>query len=438
MNLYINIVVIQVIEFVVVLSILIFIMNLKVSTNRLRIFLAIIIFFPSFLLARYMKTGGDGVIGLVVQIICINIIFTDKRIKKNSRYFVTYLGSGLINLFVKLLIMIVLGVTFSSIEYSIFYAIVADSITCIIIFIPFSILKLMKGKKSRNIEAFSTINVILFCFAALSCSFVFSFYSAWRDNEISEKWNAGMINNIMILSITFVTVAMGFIWKNSLSEHYKNENRIKAELIDLQETYYVKILENNEDIRKFKHDLKAHMICLKEMACNEKYDELKEYLSEVEDSVDILYDKITVGNEVVNIVLNSSYEEALQNKIEFNCKGEFRGDILMPSSELCVLFYNLVKNAMEACAKIALGERKISLEIKSYKNNLVIDICNSVANSVNIEQIDINGTTKEDKINHGYGLKIIKRIVNKYDGTVNYKNDEGLFTVVLILNNVYV
>ena len=42
-------------------------------------------------------------------------------------------------------------------------------------------------------------------------------------------------------------------------------------------------------------------------------------------------------------------------------------------------------------------------------------------------------TTKEDKKNHGYGIKGIKYVVGKYGGHVSYKAEEGWFRLNILI-----
>lgn len=42
-------------------------------------------------------------------------------------------------------------------------------------------------------------------------------------------------------------------------------------------------------------------------------------------------------------------------------------------------------------------------------------------------------TLKSDSENHGFGMKIIRSIVDKYDGTIQYQDDKTEFVVVVNL-----
>ena len=43
-------------------------------------------------------------------------------------------------------------------------------------------------------------------------------------------------------------------------------------------------------------------------------------------------------------------------------------------------------------------------------------------------------TVKDDAVNHGYGHKIVKRIVEKYNGYVNYTVVENEFVAEVMLD----
>ena len=61
-----------------------------------------------------------------------------------------------------------------------------------------------------------------------------------------------------------------------------------------------------------------------------------------------------------------------------------------------------------------------------------IMIRNTTAHDVKIVDNDI-ATTKKDKALHGYGLKIIRNITAKYDGTYTLQYRDRLFTLRVLL-----
>lgn len=437
MKLYMDIITVQLIELSVILFTMSLLLKEKIIKSKWKICLSIVIFLNSFLLVKVIGNRSEALVGLVVQIICINILFKAKILMKNSIFAATYCGIGLFSGMLKESISYLSGEPSESVTSSVTYSFIIYLFLFVMIY---TISYIFKNKNSQIVGILkntSLSDMLLFCLTTIIWSLGIAYFGAWRENLINPLWNKAMVISIALIYIICMLVVVGFIWKNMISKKYKNENMIKNEIIDLREKYYKKLIENNDEVRQFRHDLKAHMICLKKLANDGKYNEFNCYLNEVESNINIFYNKVNVGNEISNIILNEFYEEAVNNKIEFECSGKFRGNILISSYELCVLFYNLVKNAIEECLHIEISKRKIFLMVKSYKESVVIQISNSVSKPIDIDMIEKNGTTKEDKRNHGYGMRNIKRIVKKYNGVVKYKNSDDKFIVEMILNNVY-
>ncbi|CAK7081171.1 GHKL domain-containing protein [Tissierella sp.] len=92
-------------------------------------------------------------------------------------------------------------------------------------------------------------------------------------------------------------------------------------------------------------------------------------------------------------------------------------------------------NAIEACEKISSeNEKKIQLKIIQIEEYLSIEISNSIIDKVKLEK-GRSFTTKKDKLFHGFGLESIKEIVEKYNGHINYEQEENTFIVNILLQN---
>lgn len=121
---------------------------------------------------------------------------------------------------------------------------------------------------------------------------------------------------------------------------------------------------------------------------------------------------------------------AEERNIEFFIETIFLPQWPFKDSELCSLFGNLLDNSIEACEKIKKGKRWIKVQVEKQNRLLFLDISNSIE-----EKILVRGgkliTNKKDKANHGYGLKGIERIVNKYEGEMSYQVKGNLFKIII-------
>lgn len=83
-----------------------------------------------------------------------------------------------------------------------------------------------------------------------------------------------------------------------------------------------------------------------------------------------------------------------------------------------ILFENLIDNAIEGMA--GSDGKSLYVQISASDEYIRIDVYNSVTCNILLDNKELH-TTKLDKIRHGYGVKNIKAIVDKYDGCVEYE-----------------
>ena len=81
------------------------------------------------------------------------------------------------------------------------------------------------------------------------------------------------------------------------------------------------------------------------------------------------------------------------------------------------------------------GEKTITVNTVAKKNIWVINVSNP-SRSVNVGRANEITTTKRDPSLHGFGLKNVERVANKYEGGMEIKYENGIFSnkVTMILN----
>ena len=109
------------------------------------------------------------------------------------------------------------------------------------------------------------------------------------------------------------------------------------------------------------------------------------------------------------------------------CLSEIRRDI-------GVLYGNLVDNAVEACSKVPEGQRFVKIENKYQSGILLLIITNSKTGKKNKSL----KTTKKDNIRHGHGVQSVRKVVEKYNGTVSFTDKGDIFEVSAMLYGIEV
>ena len=92
-----------------------------------------------------------------------------------------------------------------------------------------------------------------------------------------------------------------------------------------------------------------------------------------------------------------------------------------------------MSNAIDAA--IQSDEKIIELTISSYNHSVLIDISNSVGKDFDLENVENNITTKDEKEFHGFGLINIKDIVHSYGGNIKFMHDQNLLKISIVMLN---
>ena len=106
----------------------------------------------------------------------------------------------------------------------------------------------------------------------------------------------------------------------------------------------------------------------------------------------------------------------------------------LSSADLYALFGNLLDNAIEAVAKEPPEKRTISMQVFKKRGYLCIHIENFCTDPPEL----VNGlpkTRKQDDRYHGFGIKSIRYIVEKYHGNLAISTDHQQFCVDILIPN---
>jgi len=98
--------------------------------------------------------------------------------------------------------------------------------------------------------------------------------------------------------------------------------------------------------------------------------------------------------------------------------------------DLSVIFFNLLNNAFEESERIISANPWIDVEVASYNDTLKLVIKNKAEKKKNVEEIS---SQKCDREIHGFGLRNVKSVVEKYEGTIDIKSTEDIYSVEILM-----
>ena len=216
------------------------------------------------------------------------------------------------------------------------------------------------------------------------------------------------------------------------------KNKYDKRLSDFQDSVLKKQRDEVQNIyqtmRAWRHDYHNHMQAIKALLSMGKKEELSEYLDNLEKDLDGIDIAIRTGNVGLDAILSSKVSIARKNNIEVNCTAKVPQDLTVSDVHLCAIVGNLMDNAIEACEKMKKdtpdAERFIRVYIGLFKSQLYISVINSTKERKR-RRVSELVTSKLGE--HGFGLRRIDKITEKYDGYVNRKNEPGVFATEVML-----
>lgn len=187
--------------------------------------------------------------------------------------------------------------------------------------------------------------------------------------------------------------------------------------------------ESEETIKSYRHDMKNHMTVINSLIDKDEIEALKKYLNEISN---ISFDNekyISSGNEIIDSIVNYKLNLAENEKIRFITDISISTGLHISSYDMTIILGNILDNAIEASKKVDEVERKIILKIKEENGKFIIYIQNKFNGNLknNYE------STKDNEKEHGYGIKNIKKVVEKNNGICKFEIiDKSIFTTLIV------
>ncbi|MBR2288867.1 MAG: GHKL domain-containing protein [Clostridia bacterium] len=187
---------------------------------------------------------------------------------------------------------------------------------------------------------------------------------------------------------------------------------------------------NNEALHRIYHDLKHQIDFIR----NEPDEERKaSYLMEMEEAVSIREAAVETGSSVLDTLLTSKKLLCMEDGIVITCFADAKALEKMDMMDICSIFGNAIDNAIEYEKKVPDPDcRLIKVSVYPQKRFLLIRVENYCDETVPLKD-GLPETTKKDKNYHGFGVKSIRRAVEKYDGTLSFTQEDGWFILSILL-----
>lgn len=160
----------------------------------------------------------------------------------------------------------------------------------------------------------------------------------------------------------------------------------------------------------------------------------KEEVDSIKNAVRVYGSRIQTGNEALDVLLTENSLRCEEQGITLTYTGNGADFSFMNIMDVYSLFGNAVSNAIEAVQKLSDPEKKVIDILSERKGDLInVTVSNFFTGTLRIEDgIPLTSKTEEQGF-HGYGMRSMQLIAEKYGGSMTCSADGDLFTLSLYL-----
>ena len=193
--------------------------------------------------------------------------------------------------------------------------------------------------------------------------------------------------------------------------------------------YYKALEEQYDSQRVLIHDIRKHLAALRDLAGEQG--EAARYITELERSPALQNRVRFCGSPILDVILSRYGKLCQESGVGFLVDVRSHSVDHLEQSDVTALFGNLLDNAIEGCSTVQReGDRFLRIYVGVLREQFYLSVTNSHAASIRKENGRYHSTKAADR---GLGLQSIDRLVAKYKGHVNRKNDEAVFATEVLL-----
>lgn len=230
----------------------------------------------------------------------------------------------------------------------------------------------------------------------------------------------------LIILVLLLFIIMISLLINSISKKYfEDTSKLMVKQVENQLEHYEALNEMRKEYHSFRHDYMNHMQCIRALIKSNKNSEAEEYINNLSQSSVISSPDCETGNYILDAIIADKTLMAEKSGMKIKVNGVFTDKF--NSVDLCIIFSNLLDNAIEACLNVP-GSRIIAIDMKLQQGYQFIAISNPYIQNNNTQLL----TTKQDKVRHGFGLSNVRNAVERHGGELLITHGE-LFTVEMTL-----
>lgn len=244
------------------------------------------------------------------------------------------------------------------------------------------------------------------------------------------------VDNYRLLFYLIIAIIVIMFLSISYSDRklLKVENDLLKEQIEIQYANYLMAQQQETKIHKLYHDIGNHINTIQVLVNNGETQEAKTYTENLALQYRNIKKDFYCSNKIINAVLTQKVKVCTQSGIAYDIDINIPEVLPIRDIDSMSVFSNLLDNAIESCQRNENSENYIHIKASILGDYFVVKIINSKSMSANVSKDKHSFSTwKKDKNMHGYGLRILEEIVDRYDGQKELLDNGNEFSAMIML-----
>lgn len=291
----------------------------------------------------------------------------------------------------------------------------------------FIVAKLILIKQKKPLHNISTSYWIIFFSLLLSeCLAMGTLFLLQYYNTVAYL---DIVSVITVIGLMYSFILTLYMYERiSVQAEELTEKTIITNQMQAQKKHVDELFIAQNQIKKIRHDLKNHMLALRALFAKNDCKSGIEYIDNLQSFANMNSEMIDTGNIVLDTILTTKQEVARSKDISAILNIQLPEKLNIDATDLCVLFGNILDNAIEACER-ASGKKSIEISVIYEKSMFMCKVVNTAPDEKNPFLI----TTKKNKNEHGIGLSSVRSILDKYESTLNIERTSDKFCLSFII-----
>lgn len=244
------------------------------------------------------------------------------------------------------------------------------------------------------------------------------------------------VSSFLLLISNIVIFAVHNYTQEKNAKYIEMQLQLQKEY-DLTE-YYKLLIEQHENQSILIHDIKKHLNSISLLNKQRDSEKIDLYVDQIIHSSDLQVSLQVSDNDILNAILSRYAQRCRAKRIDFRIDIRKQSIHFLETNDLTALICNLLDNAFEAACLQENSFMELHISHKENTPFTLLTLTNSCRTNPFSEGDKKLITRKKNKLRHGYGIKSITRIVEKYNGDIQmyYDEETNTFHTILTLKNL--